>query len=334
MFLDSNNYILESYVERALASFDSRASFHTSYINCRCPVCGDSEKNKRKKRGYILKNNPKDPDVWVYHCHNGDCEASESISVKKWLKIYFNELYHEYIREVFQSNRDSKIKQYVPKAPIKKEEPYDESKDIKYFIPILEGKDEIFNKAISYVKSRNIEESIWSKFYVSIGGRFQGRLIIPFYNKEDIYFYQARSLIGQEPKYLNRKTDDRPIFNIFNIDRDKEVLVTEGPIDSMFVENGIAVLGVKYKDKVKEELDRLNCFYIWDNDKDGKKKSLQFLQECKYVFNWKKFLQDAKILKDVKDVNDLALLSGINKFRYEMIKEYFTNDICDTFWFK
>jgi hypothetical protein len=91
---------------------------------------------------------------------------------------------------------------------------------------------------------------------------------------------------------------------------------------------------VKYKDKVKEELEKLNCFYIWDNDKDGKKKSIQFLQESKFVFNWKKFLQDAKIFKEVKDVNDLVLLSGINKFRYDMIKEYFTNDICDTFWFK
>ncbi len=297
---------------------------------CRCPVCGDSE-IRRKKRGYILKNNPKDPDVWIYHCHNGDCAANESMSVKRWLKIYFNDIYHEYNREVWQSNKDKK-ERIVYKAPI--EEKYIESKDTKHFTPILIGEGSIFEKAIEYVKSRKIEETIWSKFYVSTGGRYQGRLIIPFFNKEDIYFYQARSLIGQEPKYLNRKTDDRPAYNIFNIDRTKEVLVVEGPIDSMFLDNGIAVLGVKYKDKVKEELEKLNCYYIWDNDKDGKKKSIQFLQESKFVFNWKKFLQDAKIFKEVKDVNDLVLLSGINKFRYEMIKEYFTNDICDTFWFK
>ena len=322
---------MESFLEKALASYDSRASFHKSYIMCRCPVCGDSESNRRKKRGYILKNNPKNPDVWVYHCHNGDCPAKESIEVKRWLKIYFNDIYHDYNREVWQSNKDRK-ERIVFKPPI--EEKYVESKDTKYFVSILTGEGSIFEKAIEYVKSRKIEENIWSKFYVATGGRYQGRLIIPFFNKEDIYFYQARSLIGQEPKYLNRKTDDRPAYNIFNIDRNKEVLVVEGPIDSMFLDNGIAVLGVKYKDKVKEELEKLNCFYIWDNDKDGKKKSIQFLQESKFVFNWKKFLQDAKIFKEVKDVNDLVLLSGINKFRYDMIKEYFTNNICDTFWFK
>lgn len=333
MFLDSNNYILESYVDRALASFDSRASFHKSYINCRCNVCGDSESNRRKKRGYILKNNPKDPDVWVYNCHNGDCAANEALTVTRWLKIYFNDIYKEYVREVFQSNRDNKVvTPKIYKAPVV--EKYVEFNDTKYFTPILSGTSDLFEKAISYVKSRKIEEDIWSKFYVSTGGRFQGRLIIPFYNGNDIYFYQARSLIGQDPKYLNRKTNDRPAYNIHNIDKEKEVLVVEGPIDSMFLENSVAVLGIKYNEKIEETLNSLNTYYIWDNDKDGKKKSIQFLQEGKYVFNWSKFLRAGNILTPIKDVNDFVLLSGINKFRYEMIKDYFTKDVNDSFWFK
>lgn len=321
---------MESYVEMALDSYESRASFHRGYIHCRCPVCGDSDKNKRKKRGYILKNNPKDPDVWVFHCHNGACEANNSISVTNLLKWKFPDIYRSYLKEVFAKNRNDKPipKKIVAKVEVK----YNEKNDTKYFVPILDRSEPLFEKAKSYCIERKIPENVWHKFYVCVDGRYKDRLIIPFYNKKEIYYYQARSLVGQEPKYLNRKTDSRPAYNIHNIDKAKEVMVTEGPIDSMFLENAIAVLGVKFSEQVEEELNKLNCFYIWDNDKTGKIKAIEYLRERKFVFNWKKFLKDNDA-KNCKDINDYIISKDINKLSYIDLKPYFTNNIWDKVWF-
>jgi uncharacterized protein YuzE len=81
----------------------------------------------------------------------------------------------------------------------------------------------------------------------------------------------------------------------------------------MFLENAIAVLGVKFSEQVEEELNKLNCFYIWDNDKTGKIKAIEYLRERKFVFNWKKFLKDndAKNCKDINDYMDNRTFKGL-----------------------
>lgn len=335
--MDTNNYILETYVERALGTYDSRASYHSSYISCRCPVCGDSEANTRKKRGYILKNNPKDRDVWIYMCHNGDCDANEAMTVKNLLKYYFPGLYKEYLREVFsyKSNNDKIKLETNYYKDLEKETKYNETDDVKHFIPILKGSGTTFEKAITYVKSRRIPEEYWKDWYVAVDGRYQGRLIIPFLdNKNSIYYYQGRTLIGQEPKYLNRRAvEDKECFNIYNVDKVKPVIVCEGPIDSIFVENSIATLGIKISQKMGDLLKDMNCYYLFDNDKDGKKYSKKFLENEKYVFNWKKFLKDENIVVPIKDINDFILISGKDKLSFGYLEKYFTNNVYDAVWF-
>lgn len=330
--LDTNNYILGEYLERALGTFDSRASFHSSYISCRCPICGDSETNKRKKRGYILKGR----DVWVYMCHNGDCVANEAMKATNFLKLYFPGLYSDYIREVFsttnKNNKNISKNQYY--QDIVKEE-YDEINDTKHFIPIKKGNGKLFDKAIEYCLKRKIPENIWKEWFVAIDGRYQGRMIIPFFdNIGKIYYYQGRTLTDQEPKYLNRRAiDEKECYNIYNIDKTKPVVICEGPIDAMFIENSIATLGIKFSDKTKKILNEFKSYYLFDNDKDGKKYSKRFLEDEKYVFNWNKFLKDQNILVPVKDINDYILVSGKDKLTFEEIEKYFTNNVYDVIWF-
>jgi 5S rRNA maturation endonuclease (ribonuclease M5) len=330
--LDTNNYILGEYIERALGTYDSRASFHNSYISCRCPICGDSESNKRKKRGYVLTGR----EVWVYVCHNGDCPANDAIKATNLLKKYFPGLYNDYVKEVFAtSNKNNKsISKNNYYQNIVKEE-YEETNDTKHFIPILKGTGKLFEKAIDYCIRRKIPENIWKTWFVAIDGRYQGRMIIPFLdNNSKIYYYQGRTLTDQEPKYLNRRAiEEKECYNIYNVDKTLPVIVCEGPIDSMFIENSIATLGIKFNDKTKKLLNDMHCYYLFDNDKDGKKYSKKFLEEELYVFNWNKFLKDQEILIPVKDINDYILVSGKQTLIFNDLQKYFTNNVYDSIWF-
>lgn len=62
-----------------------------------------------------------------------------------------------------------------------------------------------------------------------------------------------------------RLLDDVPlIYNIQNVDKTKTIYVTEGPIDSLFLPNSIAVGGSDFKkidDGIKD-----NSIIIYDNE--------------------------------------------------------------------
>ena len=69
------------------------------------------------------------------------------------------------------------------------------------------------------------------------------RLVIPFF---DVYgtlvAFQGRDLNGGKIRYVTVKVvEDAPkIFGMNNVDIHKDIYVTEGPIDSLFLDNGIA----------------------------------------------------------------------------------------------
>lgn len=328
--MDIDDFVIEKYVMKALGRYDSRALPKNNMIVCRCFVCNDS-KNKSKRRGYFLKGDRRH-DHWTYICHNDNCPAQDGMDVKNYLKTYFPEIYSEFRKEVYLNNYfdgETSQKKLEYKEPEKVE-----SDDVKHFSKILNGSGELFSLALEYCKFRKIPENVYSKFFVGTGGVFQGRLVIPFYdNFGKIYYYTGRTLIGSTPKYLNRRFGDKKIYNIFQIDKTLPVMVLEGPIDSMFVKNSIAIVGLKMSDGNFEELKDFKKYFILDNDKGGRKNSLKWLQKEEFVFNWKKFLTDLK-LDGVKDINDLVLKTGKVEWTFEDFKDYFTNDILDGVWFK
>lgn len=317
--------LLERYLERALSTYDSKYHNRPHYISCKCPFCGDS-KIKRKTRGYILKGDAKHDYVWTYTCHNGDCEIKDdAISAENFLKYKFPNIYDEYKREKFNNfiyNRPNK-----PSETIVIENTYNEHDDLKFFIHILKGVTPVFEKAIKYCVGRKIPENVWKKFYVAVGGKYQGRLIIPFYNRDDkIYYYQARTLIGSEPKYLNRN-GEKGFYGIDLLDRSKPVIIQEGPFDSLFVENCTAALGLDF-DKIEKDLPGVKKYYLLDNDKDGKKMSKKLLKNGEYVFLWNYFLKDLELSGEkIKDVNDVVMKTGKEFFTFSELEKYFTNDV-------
>ena len=276
-----NPQILDKYLGLVFDAHFTDVVSDGSKYNFRCNICGDSAKRSRIKRAYILKN--KKP--WVFYCHN--CNAS--MTVEWWLKTYFNYYYRTYYKEVFKldvglSLRSTNLE--LKKQSI--EQPYNEFEDVKHFVglyknPPSESVYALQLKAREYCINRLISLDVRNKWYVATDGIFKDRLIIPCYDNEGrIYSWQARSLNGAIPKYITRKGATNSIYNYYNVDKEKPVVVVEGYIDSLFIENCIAVCGLKIRDT------RLGVFkkrfFLLDNDDAGRKTSGYLLMYGEYVF--------------------------------------------------
>lgn len=324
-----NDIALERQIRLVMATLEN-VTEGFDYYNFRCHVCGDSKKSKSKKRGYILKKRK----PWVYFCHN--CFYKKPVVA--WLKEFFPSYYRAYYSELLRTKdkkQDSLPTFANPK--IKKKSP--ESEHTKHFIHILNGEGLIFEKSIKLCIDRNIPEIVWQKWFVATGGMYKNRLIIPFFDKEGkIYYYQGRSLLdNMTPKYLSRAGDYNSVYNYYLVDKSQPVPILEGPIDSIFVENSIAVTGVKIDDKKLEDFP--NRRFLIDYDGEGadnktKLKVIELLSKGEYVFCWKKFIKEYRLPnRDKWDVNDVLLYLKKDKFTFKEIEPFFTNNLYDKIYF-
>ena len=118
-------------------------------------------------------------------------------------------------------------------------------------------------------------------FYISLDDFLhKNRLCIPFYDSDNkIRFYQTRALFENDErmaKYLSKLNADKTVFGLNKIDPELEYMfVFEGPIDSMFVKNGISMGGLHVSEHQK---DRLNKYIlhekIWVLDNQIKKRHI------------------------------------------------------------
>jgi len=92
------------------------------------------------------------------------------------------------------------------------------------------------------------------------------RLIIPFYDLSNkLIAFQGRAFGNENPKYLTIKIDEdaKKIFGLERINLQDHIYITEGPIDSLFIDNCIAAGGADLLfDKVSSE----QVTYIFDNE--------------------------------------------------------------------
>ena len=345
---DSLKYIvLEKYLLQAVRSI-SGSVVHKNMMNFRCNICGENQLKRHTKRGFILLNHKKQDKYWVYKCQRPTCDANAGWSAEKWLKRTDSFLFSCYKNELRQCDRDDshsdKIKEKIEKLRLQKEKEHEaekeqkriaERKDIKFFKPIMNGDSKLFVDARLYCERRKIPEHIWQKFYVAIDGKYRNRIIIPFFDNDgQVYYWQGRHLYGEEPKYLNRSVDKTDVvYNLPFIDKSKPVIVLEGPIDSMFIENSIATLGLEFSEKNKKIIESLSPYYLFDNDEAGNAKARKLLKEGNFVFLWKDFLKSKSLPKDIKDINDVVLKLGVDGFDFDDLRQYFTNSYVDVLYF-
>jgi transcription elongation factor Elf1 len=209
--------------------------------NFRCPICGDSQKNKSKTRGYLYSVKA---DM-NFRCHN--CGASMTFS--NFLKEMDPIIHKQYVFERFKGGKTGRGT-VVEEPKFNFEQPK--------FKPKLDLPKASENPdAKKYLESRKLDPD---KFYYT--DRFkhwsnthketfddvrydEPRIIIPLIYRNNVVGFQGRSLGPNKVKYITvMLNDDAPkIYGLDSIRTGIPVYVTEGPFDSTFISNSIAMCG-------------------------------------------------------------------------------------------
>lgn len=109
--------------------------------------------------------------------------------------------------------------------------------DLKEISANMSFANEEEERAWSYLYNRCLFDlNDLKRYYISNNPRFAGRIILPFEKDHLLYYFQARTITNQKPKYLNPtyynnlKTSD--VLYPFD-DNSEYVVVCEGPIDAI-----------------------------------------------------------------------------------------------------
>lgn len=277
----------------------------TDLYNFRCPICGDSQKDKNKCRGYIFRRK----DDYFYRCHN--CGASHN--------------FYNFLEKVQPSIiKEYSIERYRNEEP-QKEEPSVELAKIK---PTFKKKLKL--KTISelpdthlakrYCLDRKIpEDSLHNLYYAPDFKKFvddlgidkknliedDKRLVIPFFDKDNnLVALQGRTLTNSSMRYITVKMSDEnaKFFGIDKINEDEKIYVVEGPIDSLFLDNAIATADSNLV-RAGDVFDKKNIVLVFDNEPRNKEivKVLDKAIEDHYnVVIWPEMIES-------KDINDMIL---------------------------
>ena len=266
----------------------------------RCPICGDSQKNKNKTRGYIypVKNNTN------FKCHN--CGAS--LSFNNFLKHIDPTLHKQYTLEKFKEGHTGK--NFVVEEPVfefKKpvfKKRFDLPKASENPIAKLYLEKRLLNADKFYFADKFQAWTNTQKHTFSRIVRDESRIVIPLYTREgEIFGFQGRSLGPSNVKYITVILDDSipKVYGLDEVSTDETIYVTEGPFDSTFVQNAIAMCGSDIL------LDSLNLgddiVYVLDNEPRNKEicnRISKLIDRGKKVVIWPKAVQQ-------KDINDMVL---------------------------
>ena len=266
--------------------------------NFRCPLCGDSKKNKSKTRGYLYNIKA---DI-NFRCHN--CGASMTFS--NFLKQLDPVIHKQYVFERFKNNSTGRGT-VVEEPTFKFEEPKFKT---KIRIPLCSE----IRRGREYLKARRLDPKrfYWAEdfagFVNSIKPTFgsnvpkESRIIIPLYYKKDLIGIQGRSVDPSPVKYITTIFyDDAPkIYGLDNIRQDAPVFVTEGPFDSTFISNSIAMCGA---DADVRRWGVSDPVWIYDNEPRSKeivKRISDTIDRGEKVVIWPNNIYE-------KDINDMVL---------------------------
>ena len=282
-------------------------------FNFRCPFCGDSQKNKLKARGYIYAKENK----YSFKCHN--CGTTSSVG--NLIKHVDMSLFKEYRMEAFV-NKDRVVKEKPKEITFSKRE-YHFKTPLKSLKKISQL--QYNHPAKEYVQKRKIPNEYHRKlYYAPYFAKFvnsiiprklsedndEPRLVIPFFDEyENLIGFQGRSFSKNSIRYITIMIEeDKPkIFGLDEVDWTKRVYALEGPIDSMFIDNSIAMIGADggaYINSKKKQ----DIVIVYDNEPKSSmiyKKLSRNIDEGFSVCIWPNFLQ-------YKDINDM-ILSGMTK---------------------
>jgi hypothetical protein len=261
------DFVDSKYVNLVASRLEKFKRVKPDLFNFRCPICGDSSKNKTKTRGYLytVKNNTN------FKCHKNFSTPLPKLDFKKP-----------------SFTRKTKIR--LPKAS-------ENEAATEYLVKRKLDPDKFYYTS-SFKKWANTLTKAFSSTQYD-----DARIVIPLYTAEgDLFGFQGRALGPSKVKYITiMLNDEHPkVYGMDTIDTDKTVYVVEGPFDSTFINNGIAMCGA---DVDLDTLQIKDLVYVYDNEPRNKEICARIEKAIKQ--GKKVVIFPSRIIE--KDINDMVL---------------------------
>jgi hypothetical protein len=262
----------------------------------------------------------------MYKCHN--CSANQAFCT--FLKNFDEGLYKEYLFEKYQGDTGFKPSRN-DSFKIKMVEPVFIKKNVLSTVAVQLHTLADSHPAVLYTRQRQIPQAtfpyIWfipnTRDILSIAPEkylskdkattlgTEPRLLFPLYNTVGSLTGVAMRAIKESTlRYINLKfVEDEPlIFGLERVDLLKPVVIVEGAIDSLFLDNAIAVNGVGFNKL--EDLKIPDVTFVFDNQPRNREVVREVSRYV--VLGFKVCIWPSNIHE--KDVNEM-IVSGINVSR-------------------
>ena len=283
--------------------------------NCRCPICGDSSKNKVKARGFFFEKKGE----FFFKCHN----CSIGLNLYNFMSKVAPNLCKEYSLEKFKEKQPTqereKPKMLFSKKPKK-----------KYTIELPTVAELPPNHACrQFVELRQIPKKMWKHLYYAEdfaqwarrinpesteGLASEPRLVIPILDRKGhLVGAQGRILkvstdraARKSVRYITIKPEDQEHKSWYGLDRLDllgTVYVVEGPLDSLFIPNCLATVGMSDVFNPPKEIKSRSVIYVMDNEPRNPQvvqTMEKLIDQHKRVCVWPDHIKH-------KDVNDMIM---------------------------
>lgn len=316
-----SNYIDVKYLNLLSSQLGQFKRKNDNLWNFRCPFCGDSQKDKTKARGYVFQ---KEADL-IYKCHN--CGHGSSLS--NLVKHVNPELHKQYSLERFGA-RVNKPKQEssgyrsvdirrLRKPQFLKDTPLSKIKKVSQLKWDHPAKQYIVDRKIPV--NRHAELFYAPKFYKWVNecipnkfpnvAKDEPRLVIPFIDEQNrLIGFQGRAFGKSQPKYITIMLDeDAPkIYGLNRVDWSKPVIIVEGPIDSMFLDNAVAMAGA---DVARLDADVVYCYDNEPRSREIVRRMEKSIEEGNEIVIFPNGIKE-------KDINDM-IMGGMDAMEIQAI---------------
>ena len=223
-----------------------------------------------------------------------DFKTGDVGNFAKLLTIVENISYEKAKEKIFLLEfEDDGSQSFTPPGPTEEAFP-------EHLIPVNvnshSSEDDTLKKAWMLLYERslfNIDNFDEATYYVATDGKYKDRLIVPFKNENnDIFYFQARALKNQTPKYLNPMGQVKPSDILYPFDESQDyVVICEGPLDAISLQlegvNATCTMGCVVSETQADILRDFGGKIIlgYDNDEAGIRGIEKFenLRKCKIM---------------------------------------------------
>lgn len=314
-------YIDRKFVSLVSLKLDNFVQKKDFLWNFKCPLCGDSKKSKTKARGYFYR---KKSNI-SFICHN--CGSSMSLGnfIKTMDSILFSEYQLERYKEESHSNVSKPDFSWAQEKPIFK-------KTTKINLPKLSELNDT-HPAKQYAFARKLPKldelyyaDDFKSFALSVFPETSSgikklsdndkRIVIPFFDEKNILQgVQGRTITDSKIRYITLKItqDSKKVFGLNKVDFSKTINVVEGPLDSLFLDNCIALMDSTIYSAIQTVGDH-DYVFIFDNEPRNKeiiKQMSKAITTGKKICIWPSHIEH-------KDINDM-IISGMTKDQIQYI---------------